>query len=284
MTTTKYVQTRYYPSTNVEKVMLAAWYMYEEMLQAGFSPPLHFTTRQIVDHIYENKNIGQIMSLATVRQTLQAWPTFFRRVDKWVYESQHDATIEALSDKTYEPVLELVPDTAELIKEKFERLMSQYCSLKEGTEQFEAELAEVKELIDKSGELCQPGQKPDERIDFTDLMDKELDFYGVCHNEFRVGYNFKQYTFEVLEDQYDGWRSMLGAVLTVTSSGIFFNRPIAKVRLVDDDDDDFQGYALVDVKTGHKWLEFGTSHYCDYYPCFTFDYNPDPTLKVSNQG
>jgi hypothetical protein len=34
----------------------------------------------------------------------------------------------------------------------------------------------------------------------------------------------------------------------------------------------FSGWVLLDVDTGHVWLQVGTDHGDDYYPCYTFDY------------
>ena len=72
------------------------------------------------------------------------------------------------------------------------------------------------------------------------------------------------------------------------SNSIFFNQPIAQVRIEEYDDltgcreEDFgptttrNGYRLIDINDKHVWLEFGTDCYDDYYPMFIFKHFPKP--------
>ncbi len=120
---------------------------------------------------------------------------------------------------------------------------------------------------------------------FMSLAELELDYYGADDgdNTFKVD----GVVFKILEDPSDGYRSMLGAIdYTDKHNSIFFQSPIAKVRLITfdgpetDPEVDYgygmtnQGYRLIDVVDGHVWLEFGTHNYDDYYPMFIFRHNP----------
>jgi hypothetical protein len=107
-------------------------------------------------------------------------------------------------------------------------------------------------------------------MEFKELIGKELDFYGVDFNEFKLG----DTVYEALEDEGDGWRSYLGSIEVKDSDGIFFKHPLAKVVVEDDDDGYLLGYQLRDKEDGHIWLSFGTANYDDWYPYFTFQYNP----------
>lgn len=115
------------------------------------------------------------------------------------------------------------------------------------------------------------------------LVGKEFSFYGVCNNEFKLG----RTVYEALEDEDDGYRSCLKDVHEVSGSkGIFFKRPLARVRVEETDTrtsdygQSFDGWRLVDVEDGHVWLVVGTDNFDDYYPCFTFDYHPKVTQVV----
>jgi hypothetical protein len=126
------------------------------------------------------------------------------------------------------------------------------------------------------------------------LIGETLDYFG-CDggdNTFKLD----GVIFKAVEDENDGYRSMLGAIdYSDQHNSIFFSTPIARVRVqtydsgdevepdlpsieTDDDGDDYygvnQGYRLVDVDDGHVWLEFGTNNYDDYYPYFVFRHFP----------
>lgn len=60
-----------------------------------------------------------------------------------------------------------------------------------------------------------------------------------------------------------------------TEGLIFFQTPIARVRVVDWYEGlggSFEGYALIDVKDEFPWLVFGTDTSDDYYPSYYFYY------------
>jgi hypothetical protein len=107
------------------------------------------------------------------------------------------------------------------------------------------------------------------------LKGESLKFYGVENNVFCVATGSgKRRAFEAVEDPDDGYRSMLRDVREVPVDGrIFFGRPIAMV-LIKEVESGFSGWELVDAKDGHVWLRFGTDNADDYYPLFTFEYDP----------
>jgi hypothetical protein len=80
--------------------------------------------------------------------------------------------------------------------------------------------------------------------------------------------------FEAIEDEYDGWRSYLDSIVVIESKGIFFNNPLAKVKIEDYDDGHNEGFKLIDIEDNHVWLEVGTDDYDDWYPYFVFRYQP----------
>lgn len=154
-----------------------------------------------------------------------------------------------------------------------------------------------------------PNRLPDDLL--NTLIDATYDFYGVDDKSFCVGVNGSRMVLEAVEDPSDGYRSYFGCFRTPGVDKIFFGQPIARVRFerggrssrttcfCDDNDpydysredrpcpghlksqmDNFSGWVLRDVDTGHIWLQIGTDHGEDYYPCFTFDYKPDPSKKI----
>lgn len=115
--------------------------------------------------------------------------------------------------------------------------------------------------------------------DFNALIGGEFDFYGVDNNCFKLD----DVAYEAVEDEADGYRSMLGCVETRDVDGkIFFRTPIARVVLERSEGyekNEWGGeapmdlYKLTDLHDGHCWLRFGTENYDDYYPSFIFDYS-----------
>jgi hypothetical protein len=114
-------------------------------------------------------------------------------------------------------------------------------------------------------------------MDFKELVGKVLGFYGVDGNAFKTG----RYVFEAVEDENDGYRSMMRGVAEVKdpSGLIFFKRRVATVRV--EEDSEFDGFRLVDVADGHTWLRLGTDHADDYYPMFRFDYEPKKVVTAT---
>jgi hypothetical protein len=112
-----------------------------------------------------------------------------------------------------------------------------------------------------------------EAMKFEELVGKKVKFYGVDSTKFKLGKDI----FEAVEDENDGYRSMLGSVEVRDPSGlVFFKRAIAEVTVVAVSvRGGFDGWHLVD-DDGHVWLRLGTDDYDDYYPTFIFDYLPKP--------
>lgn len=107
----------------------------------------------------------------------------------------------------------------------------------------------------------------------------EFDFYGVDNCQFKLGISGSVFVLEAIENEDDGYRSYLGCIQISEPNGIFFSTPVAKVRVESFDERPGsghadEGYRLVDVENGHVWLTFGTDNYDDWYPCFTFCYEP----------
>ncbi len=105
-----------------------------------------------------------------------------------------------------------------------------------------------------------------------------LPFYGVDGNLFKLGTT----VFEAIEDEGDGYRSMLGDVVIVedVTGLVFSNEPFATVTVTwiedggrDSSSEGYEGYKLEDAN-GHVWLYVGTDDLHDYYPMFYFHYEP----------
>ena len=114
------------------------------------------------------------------------------------------------------------------------------------------------------------------------LVGHSYDFYGVDNNSFCIGSGGSRMALEAVEDEGDGYRSYFGCFATAQVGKIFFGSPIARVLFekVPSASGSFHGWELFDVDTGHVWLRIGTDHVDDYYPCFVFEYNPDPSKTV----
>ena len=112
---------------------------------------------------------------------------------------------------------------------------------------------------------------------FEDVVGTKVNFYGVDNCTFKLG----KHVFEAMEDESDGYRSYLESVEVKDPSGqIFFRCPLAKVLVVEIDEDEFERYELVDVEDGHVWLQFGTDHADGYYPSFRFYYAPKENKQL----
>ena len=114
------------------------------------------------------------------------------------------------------------------------------------------------------------------------LEGQTFDFYGVNDQSFALDNG----VYTAVEDPDDGYRSYLGGVAeeSCVTTFLFSRERLARVRLERYEHMDeaksqrygytesFEGFRLVDVDTGHVWLEFGTDFSDDYYPCFVFRY------------
>lgn len=104
--------------------------------------------------------------------------------------------------------------------------------------------------------------------------DKIYAFYGVDNLWFKLD----DKVYLAVEDDDDGYRSYLGSVEVANyhleGDLIFFQKPIAFVRVVRENSGEKENIALIDVEDGHRWLEVGTDYADDYYPMFMFEYFP----------
>lgn len=109
------------------------------------------------------------------------------------------------------------------------------------------------------------------------MENKEFKFYGVCLNKFKLD----DVVWEAIEDESDGYRSLLETVKAVKEDDCTFSRePFATVKVVKVDTDYFEGYHLVDIDGGHVWLKVGTNTSDSYYPCFIVQYEIPKYLSV----
>lgn len=99
---------------------------------------------------------------------------------------------------------------------------------------------------------------------------KIFNFYGVDNYYFKID----KYIFEVIEDPDDGYRSCLGDIRLAdnTNDLIFFKTPIARVKILEINEENFSGHKLYDEIHKHTWLIFGTDESDSYYPSFIFYY------------
>lgn len=120
---------------------------------------------------------------------------------------------------------------------------------------------------------------------FRSLVGHEYDFYGVDNNVLCIGIDGKKIALEAMENPDDGYRSYLDTVSVSLKEHIFFGTSLARVILEEAPSNlpghdassckrDFEGYQLRDASDDHIWLLFGTDNTDEYYPCFTFRYEP----------
>ena len=110
-------------------------------------------------------------------------------------------------------------------------------------------------------------------MEFEELVGREFDFYGAAEHQFRLD----DTTWEAIEDEDDGYRSYLGSIEIPKATTMLFGQPIARVRVTVDKTDQHNLYRLMDIDGRHTWLTFGTENTDDYYPWFTFLYEPKST-------
>ena len=118
-------------------------------------------------------------------------------------------------------------------------------------------------------------------MNIEQLLGQTVDFFGVDNNVFcvRPTSSATRLAFEAVEDEDDGYRSMLEDLCQVQIKGhIFFREPVAKVIV--ERDQGLEGYRLVDAETLHVWLRVGTDREDNYYPCFRFEYDPPKESKI----
>lgn len=104
-------------------------------------------------------------------------------------------------------------------------------------------------------------------IDFSKLIGKSGVLCAVYGHSFRVG----DLTFEAVEDSKDGYRSSLSHFRVVDNIRPTFRE---NIRFEEVGDNNIEGIQLVN-EVGLVVLIVGTRNYDGYYPCFTFQFNPE---------
>ena len=114
-------------------------------------------------------------------------------------------------------------------------------------------------------------------VEFHRLIGLKASLYYINHmNQFQLG----DVIFEVLEDEDDGYRSYMKEVKIIDVNakrkpGDFLDEIIIEVSKKSD----FDGFCLKSTTSDHCWLTFGTDNSDDYYPSFTFYFQPKDRLK-----
>lgn len=109
-------------------------------------------------------------------------------------------------------------------------------------------------------------------IDFDKMIGLECSLYYNNHsNQFQLG----DVTFEVIEDEQDGYRSCLKEVKIIDENsrrdpGNF----LGTVKITKNSSSSNEIWLLEDIIKNHVWYEFGTANFDDYYPSFVFNYEP----------
>lgn len=103
------------------------------------------------------------------------------------------------------------------------------------------------------------------KVNFKELVGKTGILCAVDGYKFRIG----NLTFEVIEDENDGYRSMLGTIQSVEEK----LRPTFRENVTITSNPSITGYSLIN-DNGVSVLDFGTDRYDDWYPCFLFEWKP----------
>ena len=114
---------------------------------------------------------------------------------------------------------------------------------------------------------------------FHNLVGVEGVYEGA--NELEFTFKFDNILWQAVEDDMDGYRSMLDYVLyadNLLQKKFISCKNLARVTLenIDNTEEggDFAGYVLKDVKDGHIWLRIGTNYMDEWYPCIVFQHIP----------
>lgn len=96
-------------------------------------------------------------------------------------------------------------------------------------------------------------------------------FYGVHDYFFKLG----DIVFVATEDTDDGYRSYLSSIPIVNPKVlkglVFFDQPLVNVKCHLDEES-----LWLEDESGWVWLEICTDYSDNYYPCFVFNYSPNP--------
>ena len=123
--------------------------------------------------------------------------------------------------------------------------------------------------------------------DFNELVGKK---FTLIKSNLLNHFQLDKVVYEVLEDESDGYRSMMKHVAIVDDdapdSKWVGKEILGEVEVIvapknwtqydwpKGSYDIFEGYQLKSTSDGHIWLTFGTDNADDYYPSFTFHWTP----------
>lgn len=105
------------------------------------------------------------------------------------------------------------------------------------------------------------------KVSFKDLIGKSGILCAVSDHKFRLG----NLTLEAVEDEQDDYRSSLAYLQAVDSIRPTFRETVF-IRKTDN-----QSVNCIEFinENNQCVLTVGTTHYDEYYPCFTFQFYPD---------
>lgn len=115
-----------------------------------------------------------------------------------------------------------------------------------------------------------------ELLNINKLVGMKVGLHGVNHTTVQISNKSgDKLTFEVVEDENDGYRSMLKEVVIVQNNSIIAPaQPVALVTITESN-----GLYYFTDEYDHVWLKFGTDDADDYYPIFVFSYTlPKPAI------
>ncbi len=97
-------------------------------------------------------------------------------------------------------------------------------------------------------------------------------------NEADLTFKFQGIVWKAIENECDGYRSMLDQIAYDSFPEKFIaidNLANVKVkRVYDSESIFFNGWELIDLEDEHVWLEVGTNHTDEWYPYIVFRHNP----------
>lgn len=121
-----------------------------------------------------------------------------------------------------------------------------------------------------------PATKPRE-LSFSDLVGRHT-LYGVDFDVNGVGNGIRfildGVTYEVTEDEADGYRSSHNPIVS-TSQSVFNRFPGVKVVVSFYETDSKDMLVIRDAENGQVVIEVGTDNLDDYYPSFVHNFNPE---------
>lgn len=109
----------------------------------------------------------------------------------------------------------------------------------------------------------------------------KVNLYGVIYGRNGDYVRLNRTVWEFEYDPDDGYRSYCSGITRLTLAeakaldiGPFFPKPIATVLVRTAEDNDSSYVELIDVNDNHVWLMAGTFNTNDYYPYYSFHFQP----------